>query len=123
MSNTLKRISPECSVIRNTSSNTSNGREVLEDILVRYMENFADKGLLGTNDSDVTLALLVYDPYEEPSVSFGIDYHHYFWEVFGAIEDPILKGLTDEEPMAYIRRIRENFRSNPGAVTDDQITV
>jgi hypothetical protein len=83
--------------------------EMLEKQFLLFAGNFVDLGLIGSSDFNDPRGGLVYDPHEKESVSFGINYDYYFWEIFEAIEDPITKAGSDEEPMAYIRRLREDL--------------
>ncbi len=66
--------------------------------------NFVDKGVIGSPDD-----LIVYDPHEKPNVAFGIDYDHYFWEIFGALEGWQIQAHRKETPMMYLTRLRSQL--------------
>jgi len=82
------------------NSDQHSDRIKLELKFIKLAENFI-KGIIGSEED-----LLVYDPLEEPNDSFGIDYNLYFWEIFGAIEDPDIKAcIWEKESRSYIKRL------------------
>jgi hypothetical protein len=70
------------------------------------------EGIIGSKDfMNDTRSGFLWDPYEQScGPGIAIDYVHWFWEAgFDAIEDPVTKCNIDEDPIDYIRRIRNTI--------------